>query len=688
MEKHSSEFLSTEIVQKIFQNLETQVTNLSLDELSCCLMYLNKIGISIRDPFLQSFVSTFLDKLSTDEVTFTSISRFVVALYNESGLYPLYTCLDVLPFIYNHLEKAETSDELRLVTIALNHVARLVTEDKLKIYQRRVEEFLENGILNESTVRTNLKIINFLNYPEWSSQNQNLSCKVVLLMKPAIDSLPIKEIFLIQKHIKTRLEPALIVPSIVQRADVLLETVKSAELLTCSLFETIPSKRKRLSMMADELISVSGDATLPSLFKVLRLLKTADTKLYDAYWDKVVEDIKSDQTGMKIIRHMHRYMHFNNNLGGTYRHKNLEKIVMSLLFNEIDTGITALLPSAFARAVSFIIAYGSHLLREEVMPDIIIDRIEAMSSQFGVYDCLRISRGIQIAHELRYKFYIPTKEAPHLLRIEEVLNNAVLRQSKNPSIIDLNLIIKAYNARKSSRKTALFQKLIAQYDTYDGELSSRIIRDIGYNLVTSNYFCPNIFKKFIKYANESSDYISGETLEKIITSFFALGYVPEDQEFFKTCAKIIERDFNYMSGLSIIQSCLALTYFKALPEHLIEKVFNINFIRRLEEEIESCYSKETYPERVLNNVMQLNRAVCLDVPEANIPWFQQNYIEAQMSKSKFDFLIKTFMGVETLSPFTVKKFDNLALQLYTFQFPKCPRENKFFCKITDFSSHC
>lgn len=30
--------------------------------------------------------------------------------------------------------------------------------------------------------------------------------------------------------------------------------------------------------------------------------------------------------------------------------------------------------------------------------------------------------------------------------------------------------------------------------------------------------------------------------------------------------------------------------------------------------------------------MQLNRAICLDCPELNIPWFQQNYIEAQMSK--------------------------------------------------------
>lgn len=87
-----------------------------------------------------------------------------------------------------------------------------------------------------------------------------------------------------------------------------------------------------------------------------------------------------------------------------------------------------------------------------------------------------------------------------------------------------------------------------------------------------------------------------------------------------------------MSGLSIVQACLAMNFYRTLPEALINRVFNIGFIKRLEDEIEMCYSKATYPERVLNQVMQLNRAVCLDCPAAKVPWFQQNYIEAQMSK--------------------------------------------------------
>lgn len=88
-----------------------------------------------------------------------------------------------------------------------------------------------------------------------------------------------------------------------------------------------------------------------------------------------------------------------------------------------------------------------------------------------------------------------------------------------------------------------------------------------------------------------------------------------------------------MSGLSLVQSCLALCFYKSVPEQLINQVFCVKFIQRIDDEIQICYSKATYPGLVLNRVMQLNRTVCLDLPETNVPWFQQNYVEAQLSKS-------------------------------------------------------
>lgn len=111
-----------------------------------------------------------------------------------------------------------------------------------------------------------------------------------------------------------------------------------------------------------------------------------------------------------------------------------------------------------------------------------------------------------------------------------------------------------------------------------------------------------------------------------------MSFFPENPEALECCSEIIERDFNTMNGLSIVQALIALTFYKSVPYELVMRVFQGDFIKRLEQEIQMAYKLDTYPQRVMTLVMQLNRAVCLDCPEYNIRWFQQNFIEAQMSK--------------------------------------------------------
>lgn len=87
-----------------------------------------------------------------------------------------------------------------------------------------------------------------------------------------------------------------------------------------------------------------------------------------------------------------------------------------------------------------------------------------------------------------------------------------------------------------------------------------------------------------------------------------------------------------MSGLGIVQALLALVFYKACPLQMISMVFSTEFLNRVEQEIVMCYSKNIYPQRVMNEVMKLNRAVCIDCPEMNVRWFQQSFIEAQATK--------------------------------------------------------
>jgi hypothetical protein len=122
-------------------------------------------------------------------------------------------------------------------------------------------------------------------------------------------------------------------------------------------------------------------------------------------------------------------------------------------------------------------------------------------------------------------------------------------------------------------------------------------------------------------------------MEKILTTCYNLSYFPDNDEFFSRASDIVTRDFDYMDGLTIVQGLLALIFYKSCPQTLITKVFSQSFIKRLEQEIEMSYSKNTYPKKVMNQFVKLNRAVCLDCPEMNVKWFQQSFIEAQITKA-------------------------------------------------------
>lgn len=130
----------------------------------------------------------------------------------------------------------------------------------------------------------------------------------------------------------------------------------------------------------------------------------SDTSICNEYWSKVTRKIKSNPAHHlthTLAKHCHRYMHFNNNLNGTYRHIPFEKTVVQLLIDDLDKGISCLLPSKFTKAASFILSYG-HTPRDRfIFPEFIIQRMEAMQQQFTIFDCLQLTRGIQIAVQMR-----------------------------------------------------------------------------------------------------------------------------------------------------------------------------------------------------------------------------------------------------------------------------------------------
>lgn len=231
----------------------------------------------------------------------------------------------------------------------------------------------------------------------------------MLLLKDKILNFHVKELEVFFKIFESQLEPACIAPLIIQRAQQLYEETPTAILLACTVMYSLPNKRKKMTKIAEEMLfgnqTASNNSLIPVLFKVIRLLKISEPHICNRYWSMVLKEILGNTTEQEpfiLARHFHRYMYFNNNLGGTYRHYQFEKIITRFLLTDIQNGVASLIPTLFAKLASFILGYGQTSYGKLMFPPFIINKIESMHQQFTILDCLYISRGIQIALELRY----------------------------------------------------------------------------------------------------------------------------------------------------------------------------------------------------------------------------------------------------------------------------------------------
>lgn len=113
-------------------------------------------------------------------------------------------------------------------------------------------------------------------------------------------------------------------------------------------------------------------------------------------------------------------------------------------------------------------------------------------------------------------------------------------------------------------------------------------------------------KAILCYVHANRKVISGETVSRALYFLYTLGYEPNAQLLyqcdienanadsnhidFEDFGPIIERDFDFLPGLVIVRTCLALTFYRALPMNLLDRVFDLKFIMRLEQEISSISS--------------------------------------------------------------------------------------------------
>ena len=109
------------------------------------------------------------------------------------------------------------------------------------------------------------------------------------------------------------------------------------------------------------------------------------------------------------------------------------------------------------------------------------------------------------------------------------------------------------------------------------------------------------------------------------------------------CSSCLQRDFDTQIGLHAIQIATILAKYGKLNKELISRIFSVEFMDKLDDEIENgCPSENEqrlgrtsyYPRKVRRAMMNLNRIVCIKYPEYKIPWFHEKYCQEEVNNMR------------------------------------------------------
>ncbi|XP_065357681.1 FAST kinase domain-containing protein 1, mitochondrial [Calliphora vicina] len=624
--------------------LNENVPKLNTNEMTTCYLYLRKMGVENSEPVMQQLLMNALNEVESAEeiIGLPALSRLVVGITTGRDFFTPMLCVNFMRHLQHHIAMCKSEEEARMIAICMFKLQILINDEMVELYKSKVSDLIAAGKISSATPKTVIKILNLLNMAVWSHKHVALIRNLLLTMETCIKQLDGNDLKNVCRIYQYHMEPAALNEPLAEAIEELLSHQMTAENLACFVPFAQPQRRESLINAFKAIISSpeswQSHNSTGNLFSTLRGLKISDNKICNAYWNGVVAELETtseDETHLRFLRHCHRYMNFNNNLGGTYRHMVLEKKLSQLCMRFIEHDLAGRIPQKFARLASFVLAYGHTPYSWKKYPNILLSKIISMGDQFTPTDCFLISRGLQISLEMRYRYQVPQLVGMQLSTIDSVLTASIEKHLNDEqlTVTDLNMLVRTLSNRRSLKNSIIYHKTLQKYKEIQcQDLNSRIIKDMAYNFMATNYLVPEILDNMFTYLENNHEHVVGETVEKVLTCTYNLGYTPKSYDALHYAGAILLRDFNYMSGLALVQSCLALCFYKTIPEELINKVFCVKFIQRVEEEIQMCYSKATYPERVLNIVMKLNRSVCLDFPEANVPWFQQNFIEAQISK--------------------------------------------------------
>ncbi|XP_076858774.1 FAST kinase domain-containing protein 1, mitochondrial isoform X2 [Brachyhypopomus gauderio] len=350
----------------------------------------------------------------------------------------------------------------------------------------------------------------------------------------------------------------------------------------------------------------------------------------------ILETLEETQCrNLQLINKIASILHKNLEV---YRLLEISKMTQSLLLLHYKN------PEFFSRLRSILLRY----LQDSLQPhevamltrvlsmfpsphieDVIIDRVSAMVPQCSLNDfnSLTMATAKWIRYDPAYLHNTPSKYV-HLL---QTLKHCGQRRLQNAGRLDAVLEELKYISGDWFEETLLDDSVVMLQRLVD-QVSWTNAQELALFLTRTRCRLDTLLEQIAIVSFESIDKIHYSGIYATLLPFAVLDYnSPKVDDLFDACTQRLTPHISSFDPHMLVLLAYALALVDCFPEEVIREIFSVDFLAKLDAQLEML--PDALNMRVRLRLMEVNRAVCLECPQFQVPWFHQHYCQQLQNRS-------------------------------------------------------
>ncbi|XP_019945164.2 FAST kinase domain-containing protein 1, mitochondrial [Paralichthys olivaceus] len=262
------------------------------------------------------------------------------------------------------------------------------------------------------------------------------------------------------------------------------------------------------------------------------------------------------------------------------------------------------------------------------LEEAIKSRVEAVVNQCSLNNLNTISSAISkwVRNDPSYRHNTPSKYV-HLLQI---LNCSSHERLQTADRLDLLLEELKYSSGEWFEEMLLEETIVTLERMMD-QINWNSVSDLGFFLTRMNHLCPPLMDRIASVVIKEIDKIHHSATYATLLPFSILSYdPPQADELYDVCIQRFTPHIRSFDPHLLVLLAYSLALADRFPEELIREIFSIDFLGKLDSQLETL--PDSLNMRTRMRLMELNRAVCLECPEFQVPWFHESYCQQLQKK--------------------------------------------------------